>query len=140
MLAILYILYYADVILLFKLVKKPDPNIQYQHPKYNLPCWSFQPRKTTVGGGLIVNFYSWNIWVSIWAHIMLLTGHIWKIHTHNVGVAPQSWITWLIKHSHLVSALCLQISSWKQELEERRKGGVEGVKEDDSQDRNPFLH
>lgn len=61
MLAILYILYYADVILLFKLVKKPDPNIQYQHPKYSLPCWSFQPRKTTVGGGLIVNFYSWNI-------------------------------------------------------------------------------
>lgn len=62
-------------------------------------------------------------------------------HTHNVGVAPQSWITWLIKHSHLESALCLQISPWRQELEERRKGGgAEGVIEDDSRGSNPFLH
>lgn len=53
--------------------------------------------------------------------------------THNVGVAPQSWITWLIKHSHLESALCLHISSRRQELEERRKGGgAEAVIEDDS--------
>lgn len=62
-------------------------------------------------------------------------------HTHNVGVAPRSRITWLIKHSHLESALCLQIAPRRKELEERRKGGgAEGVIEDDSRDSNPFLH